>query len=94
MIIFQSFDVSKFFDKEMIEDGVLTCLKRVADQKAVRLRYTLNENAKIQVKTGAGISEEVNVGAVIGQDAISVSLVSQAVLDDAVMEHFPLAENL
>ena len=32
-IIIQSYDVSKYFDKELIEDGVLTCLKRGADQK-------------------------------------------------------------
>ena len=37
MVILQGFDVSKFFDKEMIEDGVLTCLKRGADHNAVRL---------------------------------------------------------
>ena len=35
MIIVQGFCVFNFFVKEMIEDGVLTCLKRGADPKAV-----------------------------------------------------------
>ena len=94
MVIIQSYDVSKFFDKEMNEQGVLTCLKKLTDPKAVRLWYKLNENTKIQVKTCASLSEEAEVGAVIGQGTISGSLVSQAVLDDAVMEHFPPAGNL
>ena len=33
MIILQSYDISKFFDKEMIQDALLTCKKRGADPK-------------------------------------------------------------
>ena len=35
MIVLQSYDISKFFDKELIEDAVLTCKKREADTKAI-----------------------------------------------------------
>ena len=38
-VIIQSSDISKFFDKEMMEDAILTCLKRGADPKAIRDRY-------------------------------------------------------
>ena len=37
-VIIQSSDISKFFDKEMMEDAILTCLKRGADPKAIRDR--------------------------------------------------------
>ena len=94
MVIIQSYDVSKFFDKENIDDGAITCLKRGANPKAVRLWYKMNENTQIKVKTGAGISSEAKVGAVIGQGTISGALVSQAVLDEAVMEHFEPGDNL
>ena len=41
-VVLQLFDISKFFDKEMMEDAVLTCLKRKADPKAVWLWFKLN----------------------------------------------------
>ena len=89
MIILQGYDVSKYFDKEMIEDGVITCLRRGADPKAVRLWYKLNDDTRIQVRTGAGMTKFGEVGACIGQGMIGGALVSQAVLDDGVMEHIP-----
>ena len=73
----------------MMEDAKLTCLKRKADPKAVRLWYRLNNNTKIQVITGVGMTQFGNVGAVVGQGMLGGALVSQAVLDEAVMEHFP-----
>ena len=89
MVIIQGYDVSKYFDKEMIEDGVISCLRRGADPKAVRLWYKLNEDTRIKVRTGAGMTRFGKVGAVIGQGMIGGALVSQAVLDDGVSEHFP-----
>ena len=92
MIILQSFDISKFFDKETIEDAVVTCLKRGADPKAVRLWFKLNQHTRIQVKTGAGRTRYADVGAVVGQGMLGGGLVSQAVLDEGVMEHLPHGE--
>ena len=91
MMVIQCYDVSKFFDKEQMEDAVLTCQNRGAHPKAVRLWFKLNENTRIQVKTPAGMSEFGHVGAVVGQGTIGGALVSQAVLDDGVTEHFPSA---
>ena len=62
-------------------DAILTCLGRGANRKATKLWLKLNENTKIKVKTGVGLSEEANVGAVVGQGTIGGALVSQAVLD-------------
>ena len=88
MVIIQCYDISKFFDKERIEDAILTCLKRKADPKAVRLWYKMNEKTRIQVKTGAGLSDWGEVGAVLGQGTLGGALISQAVLDEGVSEHF------
>ena len=92
LIIVKFFDISKFFDKEMMEDAIITCLKRGCDQKAVRLWYKLNENTKIRVRTGVGMSEYAEVGSVLGQGTLGGALISQAVLDEGVMSQFTPGE--
>ena len=94
MIVLQSYDVSKKFDKEMIQDAVLTCLKRGADKKAIRLWYKLNDQTRIQVRTVAGMSKFGNVGAIVGQGMLGGALVSQAVLDEGVTEHLAPGNSL
>ena len=80
LIILQGYDVSKFFDKEMIEDGVITCLRRGADPKAVRLWYKLNNGTRIQVRTRAGMTRFGEIGVVIGQGMIGGALVREVIL--------------
>ena len=94
LVVLQSYDIQKFFDKEMMEDAVLTSMKRKADPKAVRLWYKLNDKTKIEVKTTVGTTRKEDVGAVVGQGIMGGALVSQAVLDEAVMERFPQAGQL
>ena len=50
-IIIQCYDISQYFDKEMMEDALLACKERGADPKAIRLWHKLNENTEIRVKT-------------------------------------------
>jgi hypothetical protein len=88
IIIIQCWDVSKFFDKETLEDAILTCYKRNVDPKACRLWYKLNENTEIKVRTGVGLTKSAKVGAVLGQGTIGGALVSQGNIDEAVSEHF------
>ena len=87
-VILQLYDLEKFFDKEMMEDAIATWYKRGADPKAIRCWYNLNKQTNIKVRTGAGISDSRNVGAVVGQGTIGGALVSQAVLDDGIQEYF------
>ena len=47
---------------------------------------TWNAETNIQVRTGAGMTRYGNVGAVVGQGMLGGALVSQAVLDEGVME--------
>ena len=87
-VVLQMFDLEKFSDKEMMQDAFITCQTRDADAKAIRCWYNLNKDTVIRVRTGVGMSEPGEVGAVIGQGTIGGALVSQAVLDDALREHF------
>ena len=87
-VIIQSSDISKFFDKEMIQDAILTCHKRGADPKAIRCWYNLNKDTRIRVQTGAGLSEFSHVGALVGQETLGGALVSQAVLDEGISQEF------
>ena len=47
VLIIQTYDILKFFDKEQLEDAILTCYNRGADPKACRLWYKLNEDTQI-----------------------------------------------
>jgi hypothetical protein len=73
---------------EMIEDAILTCYKKKANPKAVRVWYKLNQDTRIRVQTGVGMSDYSEVEAVVGQGTIGGALVSQAVLDEAISEEF------
>ena len=86
--VIQCYDISKYFDKEMMEDAILACKERGADPKAIRLWHKLNDKTEICVKTGVGLTEYTEVGAVVGQGTIGGALVSQAVLDEGTKELF------
>ena len=58
------------------------------DPKARRLWYKLNQDTRVCVRTGAGMSEYADVGAVVGQGTIGGALDSQAVLDEGISEQF------
>ena len=87
-VIIQSSDLEKFFDKEMLEDAMLTCIKRGANIKACRLWYNLNKNTKIRVRTGAGMTEYTEAGGIVGQGTIAGALVSQGVIDEGISANF------
>ena len=42
-----------------MDHAILTCVKRGVNRKACRLWYKLNENTKIRVKTGAGLTSQM-----------------------------------
>ena len=80
----QCYDISKYFDKEMMEDAIPACKGRGADPKAIRLWHKSNDKTEIYIKTGVGLTEYTEVGAVVGQGTILIggALLSQAVLDE------------
>ena len=72
----------------MMEDAIPACKGRGADPKAIRLWHKLNDKTEICVKTGVGLTEYTEVGAVVGQGTMGGALVSQAVLDEGTKELF------
>ena len=80
--VIQCYDIGKYFDKEMMEDAIPACKGRGADPKAIRLWHKLNDKTEICVKTGVGLTEYTEVGAVVGQGTMGGALLSQAVLDE------------
>ena len=72
----------------MMEDAIPACKGRGADPKAIRLWHKLNDKTEICVKTGVGLTEYTEVGAVVSQGTVGGALVSQAVLDEGTKELF------
>ena len=67
LIMLQAFDISKFFDKEVLEDVMNTLHEIGINGKAYRTFYKLNKNINIRVRTGVGYSERSDEGPMIGQ---------------------------
>ena len=65
--ILTAVDIMKFFDKQNIIDARHSLFKAKVDKKMYRVWYRLNENATIQVMTGAGLTARGLVGPVTGQ---------------------------
>ena len=87
-IIITLVDIEAFFDREDIYDVMDTLNKIGVNKKAARVWFKLNEGTEISVKTASGLSETAFVGDCIGQGTAGGALVSQANLDDGLMEYF------
>ena len=87
--IFQTFDMSKFFDKESLLDCMYT-LNKVAniDNKSYRIWYKINESTRIRVQTSVGLSGEHNIEDSVGQGQVGAALVSSLNIGHGVYEIF------
>ena len=81
-------DIIAFFDREDIYDVMNTLHKIGVNKKAARVWFKLNEGTEISVKTASGMTETALVGDCIGQGTAGGALVSQANLDNGLMEFF------
>ena len=87
-IIAQLVDISRFFDKENIRDVMNTLHRIGVNKKAYRTWFLLNQKTRISVKTGVGMTEECDVGEVVGQGTMGGALVSQLNVDRGVGDYF------
>ena len=87
-LILQLFDISKFFDRENLQDGMNTLYNCEIKGKLYRLIYELNRKTVLKVKTGVGLSEPAILGENITQGSIGGALISTANLDYTVNNHF------
>ena len=92
-IILQLFDISKFFDREMLKDGMDSLYKCGIAGKIYRLIYELNKSTKLTIKTGCGTTQPKQIGANITQGSIGGALISSVNLDKTVDEHFSKSEH-
>ena len=92
-IIIQLFDISKFFDRENLQDGMNTLYQCGIKGKLYRLIYELNRKTSLKVKTGVGLSESAVLGENITQGSIGGALFSTVNLDYSVNNHFQKSEH-
>ena len=83
-LIAQLFDISKFFDREMLKDGLNALYNCGIKGKLYRLIFELNRKTTLRVKTGVGISNSTDLGENITQGSIGGALVSTVNLDYTV----------
>ena len=61
-LISQYWDISKYFDKEILRDAMDTLHEAGVRGKLYRLWYMLNKDAQIQVKTSFGLTDPAATG--------------------------------
>ena len=77
-----------FFDREDIKDVMAAMEEMGVNRKAARVWYRLNEKTEIKVKTAVGLTETVEVGALVGQGSSGAAVASQAMIDMGLKEYF------
>ena len=58
-MILQTYDFSKFFDRESLRDCMNELYKYNIKGKLYKLVYLMNERTKFKVKTPIGVSDEL-----------------------------------
>ena len=87
-LIIQTFDISKYFDSEVLRDAMAALYEAGVKGKLYRLWYELNSETVIKVKTGVGFTKSATVGESVAQGSIGGGLVSSLNLDVDVTNFF------
>ena len=88
----QVWDVSKYFDKEILRDAMDTLYNACIVGKLYRLWFLLNKN-KIRVKTGFGMTDTAATGENVAQGSIGGGLISALNLDKTMSAYFSGSDN-
>ena len=81
-------DISKYFDKEILRDAMDTLYQAGIRGKLYRLWYMLNKDTQIRVKTSFGLTEIAATGENVAQGSIGGALISSLNLDKTVRSYF------
>ena len=92
-MLFQLYDIRKFFDHESLRDVLDTLHEIRIDDKVYRTWYMMNKRTRITVKTGSGLTDEADVGEVVGQGTVGGALTSQVNIDQGVSRYFSLSKD-
>ena len=92
-LILQTYDFSKFFDRESLRDCMNELYKYNIKGKLYKLVYAMNERTKFKVKTPIGVSDEAVRGEGLAQGSLEGALVSSVNLDSGVRDYFQKSRN-
>ena len=87
-LLVQLYDISKFFDRESLRDGMNAIYHCGIKGKLYRLIYNMNKDTKIRVRTAVGETEEKETGENIGQGTLEGANISAANIDYTVNMFF------
>ena len=87
-IILQLYDIKKFFDREVLVDGMDALYSSGVRGKLYRLLFMLNKNTIVKVNTGVGTTEEAETGENIGQGTGEGAIISAANISDGITKAF------
>ena len=87
-LFIQIFDISKYFDKEILKDAMDTLYRCGIRGKLYRLWYELNKDAQIRIKTAAGMTSLKPIGENVTQGSIGGAILSSANLDKTLSAYF------
>ena len=88
-IILQLYYIRKFFDREMLIDGMDAIYSSGVRGKLYRLLYNMmNKNTIVKVNTGVGMSNEAETGENTGQGTGEGAIISAASIDDGISKAF------
>ena len=65
-MLVQLYDISKFFDRESLRDGMHSIYNCGIQRKLYRLIFTMDKDTKIRVRTAVGETDEKKTGENIG----------------------------
>ena len=87
-LILSFFDISKFFDKEVLIDALDSCYDAGVRGKLYRLLYMMNSDTKIKIKTSVGMTDEEETGENISQGTVEGAILSASSIDSGVNKGF------
>ena len=90
-MLVQLYDISKFFDRESLRDGMNSIYNCGIQGKLYRLIFTMNKDTKIRVRTAVGETEEKETGENIGQGTLEGAVISAANIDYSMNRFFSVS---
>ena len=87
-LFLQLYDLSKYFDKEILRDAMDTLYNAGVTSKLYRLWFMLNKDSQIRVKTAFGITDVAPTGENVAQGSIGGGLISALNLCKTMTAYF------
>ena len=87
-LFLQLYDISKYFDQEILRDAMDSLFSAGVTGKLYRLWFMLNRDSQIRVKTGFGITDTAATGENVAQGSIGGGIISSLNLDKTFGAHF------